>query len=235
MSRFGKIFNSKAFKYTMAAIWLAVIIACLLTMRDVTIDEIVSFTPKNKAAAIVVMMLLFALKSLSVVMYSGVLFAALGVMFKLPYALALAILGSVVMASVPYGIGRLIGAGQIEKIEAKYPKLYILKELRASNDFLFVLLARLIGVLPFDVVSLYMGSAEMKYRPYLLASVLGMLQLAVPMTVMGYSVDDPTSPAFIISAAVQIVMTVGSTLAFFIYINKVKKKGKETTEKPDKQ
>ncbi len=235
MSRFGKIFNSKAFKYTMAAIWLAVIIACLLTMRDVTIDEIVSFTPKNKAAAIVVMMLLFALKSLSVVMYSGVLFAALGVMFKLPYALALAILGSVVMASVPYGIGRLIGAGQIEKIEAKYPKLYILKELRASNDFLFVLLARLIGVLPFDVVSLYMGSAEMKYRPYLLASVLGMLQLAVPMTVMGYSVDDPTSPAFIISAAVQIVMTVGSTLAFFIYIKKVKKKGKETTEKPDKQ
>ena len=235
MSRFEKIFNSKAFKYIMAAVWLAIIIVCLLTMRNITIDEIINFTPKNKAAAIVVMMLLFALKSLSVVMYSGVLFAALGVMFKLPYALALSILGCAVMASVPYGIGRLIGAGQIEKIEAKYPKFSILKELRTSNDFLFVLLSRLIGILSFDVVSLYMGSAEMKYKPYLLASVIGMLQLAVPMTVMGESVDDPTSPAFVISAVVQIVMTVGSTLALFIYLKKVKKKSKETAEKPDKQ
>lgn len=222
MTRFGRIFNSKAFKYTVGAIWLVIIVVCLLTMRNITIDQIVNFTPKNPLAAIAIMMLLFALKSLSVVMYSGILFAALGVMFELKYALPLAIMGCAVIASVPYGIGRLIGAGQIARLEAKYPKLSILEEMRASNDFLFVLLPRMLGILPYDVVSIYMGSAEIKYKTYLPASVLGMLQFAIPMTVMGYSVDDPSSPAFIASVCVHLGVSAASFIALFFFVRKTR-------------
>lgn len=222
MTRFGKIFNSKAFKYTVTALWLAIILVCVLTMRNLSVDQIINFTPKNPFGAVCIMMLLFALKSLSVVMYSGVLFAALGIMFELPYALPLSILGCAVMASLPYAIGRMIGAGQIEKIEAKYPRFSILQEMRRENDFLFVLLARLLGVLPFDVVSIYMGAAEVKYKTYLPASVLGMLQLALPMTIMGSAVDDPSSPEFIISLCVQIATSLISFAVLFILIRKMR-------------
>lgn len=222
VTRFGKIFNSKAFKYTVTALWLAIILVCVLTMRNLSVDQIINFTPKNPFGAVCIMMLLFALKSLSVVMYSGVLFAALGIMFELPYALPLSILGCVVMASLPYAIGRMIGAGQIEKIEAKYPRFSILQEMRRENDFLFVLLARLLGVLPFDVVSIYMGAAEVKYKTYLPASVLGMLQLALPMTIMGSAVDDPSSPEFIISLCVQIGTSLISFAVLFILIRKMR-------------
>ena len=168
-------------------------------------------------------MLLFALKSLSVVVYSGILFAALGVMFELPCALILAVCGSAVIAAIPYFIGRKLGAGQIEKLDRKYPRLAIVKAMRTSNVFLFVLLTRLLGILPFDVVSIYMGAAGIKFKSYILGSVLGMLQLSVPMTVMGYAIEDPDSPTFIISAAVQLFISVASIIGMYFFIRKTKK------------
>ena len=169
------------------------------------------------------MMGLFALKSLSVVVYSGILFAALGVMFKLPAALFLAVCGSAIMATIPYFIGQKLGAGQIEKLDEKYPKLSIIKSMRTSNDFLFVLLTRLLGVIPFDIASLYMGAAGLRFKSYILGSVLGMLQLSVPMTVMGYAADDPSSPMFIISGVVQLFISVASFIGMYFFVRKTKK------------
>ena len=171
------------------------------------------------------MLLLFALKSLSVVVYSGILFAALGIMFELPYALLLAVCGSAVIAVIPYCIGRKLGDRQIERLDRKYPRLKTVKAMRTSNVFLFVLLTRLLGVLPFDIVSLYMGCVRMKFKSYILGSALGMLQLSIPMTVMGYAADDPDSPAFIISAAAQLSISVASFIGMAVFVKKTKAKG----------
>ena len=196
---------------------------CLFYSKDITVEKIIEFTPENKLAAAGIMMLLFALKSLSVVVYSGILFAALGVMFELPNALMLAVCGSAVIATLPYLIGRKLGAGQIDKLDRKYPKLSIIKDMRTSNVFMFVLLTRLLGVLPFDVVSLYMGAAGIKFKSYILGSVLGMLQLSMPMTVMGYAIDDPSSPTFIISGAVQLSISVASFVGMYFFMKNTKK------------
>lgn len=199
-------------------------------MDNISVEAIIEFTPENKLTAAVIMMLLFALKSMSVVIHSGILFAALGIMFELPVALPLAVLGSAVVATVPYFIGRKLGEGQIEKIEKKYPKLSIVKEMRTSNDFLFVFLVRLTGILPYDIESLYMGAAGLKYKKYLFSSVLGMLQLSVPMTVIGSSVNDPTSPVFITAAVVQISLNIISVVCLFLYVRKIRKRRKEREE-----
>ncbi len=220
---FDRFFNSRLFKIIILALWLAVFLTCLFYSKDITVEKIIDFTPENKLAAAGIMMLLFALKSLSVVVYSGILFAALGVMFELPCALILAVCGSAVIATIPYFIGRKLGVGQIEKLDRKYPKLTIVKAMRTSNVFLFVLLTRLLGILPFDVVSIYMGAAGIKFKSYILGSVLGMLQLSVPMTVMGYAIEDPDSPTFIISAAVQLFISVASLIGMYFFVRKTKK------------
>ena len=220
---FDSFFNSRLFKFIILALWLAVILTCLFYSKDITVEKIIAFTPENKLAAAGIMMLLFALKSLSVVVYSGILFAALGVMFELPYALTLAVCGSAVIASLPYFIGRKLGAGQIERLDKKYPKLSIIKAMRTSNVFMFVLLTRLLGVLPFDIVSIYMGAAGIKFKSYILGSVLGMLQLSIPMTVMGYALEDPDSPTFIASAAVQLGISVVSFIGMAVFVKKTKK------------
>ena len=47
-----------------------------------------------------------------------------------------------------------------------------LEKLRQKNSFLFAALARAVGVLPGDVVSLYFGAVRLPFAPYLAGSLL---------------------------------------------------------------
>lgn len=51
-------------------IWAAIIVALFCHKKDLTVDEILRFTPSNPVLAALTMLALFALKSISVVLYS---------------------------------------------------------------------------------------------------------------------------------------------------------------------
>ena len=82
-------------------IWGVILVAawCLIglifykTNGGLTVEQLVTYKPKNPVAAALAMLGLFALKSVDFIMHSGVLYAASGVMFPLPHALALNIVG----------------------------------------------------------------------------------------------------------------------------------------------
>ncbi|MBQ2546203.1 MAG: hypothetical protein II557_07930, partial [Clostridia bacterium] len=74
-----------------------------------TVEQLVTYKPKNPVAAALGMLGLFALKSVDFIMHSGVLYAASGVMFPLPVALALNIVGAAIMVTPCYFIGRALG------------------------------------------------------------------------------------------------------------------------------
>lgn len=201
-------------------IWAAIIAAFILHKDSLTVSELLKYTPSNPVLAAVMMLLLFALKSISVVLYSGILYTLNGILFPLPAAIALSILGSAVMVTIPYLIGRKTGAAAADKITAKYPKAAQLRDMRQKNDFFFVFLVRIIGRLPSDVVSLYMGAIHVSYRKYLPACLLGMLPSAIAFSVMGMSVTDVRSPAFLISLCAQIIIMASSVIIYSVYKKK---------------
>ena len=143
------------------------------------------------------MLALFALKSLSIVIYSGLLYAANGILFPLPVAILLNLIGTVIMVSLPYQIGRRTGTSAVDEIRAKYPKAEAIHDLRAKNDFLFSFLVRMVR-LPSDVVSLYMGAVQVEYKEYLLGSLLGLLPHTITFPIMGMNIGEIHSPKFLI-------------------------------------
>ncbi len=206
-----------------AAIWLAIIIALIIHRKDFTASEISELAPSNPVLAALVMMMLFALKSVSMVLYCGILYAANGILFPLPIAIVLNITGTAVMVTIPYLIGKIAGAASVNKITGKYPKAAKLRELRKQNDFLFVLLTRLIGILPCDIVSLYMGAVNVDYLAYLPACILGMLRSAITFPIMGMSIDNIGSPIFITVLCIEVLFTICSVLIYRLYRKKRKK------------
>ena len=94
----------------LAAVWIAIVCVCFFNRDKFSVDEVLRFTPSEPWLAALIMLLLFALKSLSVVVYCGILYAADGILFSLPVAILMNILGTAVMVSVPYFIGRRRGA-----------------------------------------------------------------------------------------------------------------------------
>ena len=203
--------------------WAAVILLCFLYRDRITVENIVNFTPENPVLAVGIMLLLFAFKSVTFVIYGSILYAVNGILFPLPFAILLNMAGSAIMATLPFLIGRRNGSGLLVKLTEKYPKLSVLRELPSENGFFLSMVIRLMGCLPGDVVSMYFGASGIRYREYLTGTLIGLTPSIVIFTVIGMSADDVTSPAFIISVCCEILTALTSIIWFFCWNRKRRK------------
>jgi len=203
--------------------WAAVILLCFLYRDRITVENIVNFTPENPVLAVGIMLLLFAFKSVTFVIYGSILYAVNGILFPLPFAILLNMAGSAIMATLPFLIGRRKGSGLLVKLTEKYPKLSVLRKLPSENGFFLSMVIRLMGCLPGDVVSMYFGASGIRYREYLTGTLIGLTPSIVIFTVMGMSADDVTSPAFIISVCCEILSVLTSIIWFFCWNRKRRK------------
>ena len=196
----------------MVIMWAAVIAFCFLHRDSVTIDGILRVTPRSTMLAVVFMLLLFAMKSLSVVIYCGILYAASGILFPLPLAIAVNLIGTGVMAAVPYILGRHMRIAALESIVSSHKDAALLGQLRVENTFLYTTLIRIINILPFDIMSAYFGATQTRFVPYLLGSILGMISSCVLFPILGTNITNPRSPQFLISAVIELVIMAASFL-----------------------
>ena len=203
--------------------WAAVILLCFLYRDRITVENIVNFTPENPVLAVGIMLLLFAFKSVTFVIYGSILYAVNGILFPLPFAILLNMAGSAIMATLPFLIGRKNGSGLLLKLTEKYPKLSVLRKLPSENGFFLSMVIRLMGCLPGDVVSMYFGASGIRYREYLTGTLIGLTPSIVIFTVIGMSADDVTSPAFIISVCCEILSALTSIIWFFCWNRKQRK------------
>ena len=201
-------------KVFLVIIWGIIILIFLIKRKDITIDGILNYTPQSPILAAFMMIGLFALKSLSIVIYSGILYVIDGILFPLPVAILMNICGSIVMVTLPYVIGKKVGARAAVYVVEKYPKAKSLNKLRSENDFIFTIFVRIIGRLPSDIVSMYMGAVGVKYQKYLSGSILGMLPHMITFPVMGMNITNPRSREFIVSLCVEIIIMIGTTTAY---------------------
>ena len=186
--------------------------------RDkITVDSILHFTPENPFLAVIVLLLLFALKSISIVLYSGVLYVAAGVLFPLPIAIIVNFCGTAIMVTIPYFIGKKAGTPLVNQILKRHPKAALLKKIHTGRDFIFCFLSRIINVLPCDLVSMYMGAIQIKYGSYLLGCLLGMLPPMITFPVMGMSITDIHSPQFIVALCIELSFMIISATVCTIY------------------
>lgn len=207
-------------KCLLGLIWLTIITFCLLHKDAFTLEQILAYSPHQPVLAALVLLALFAIKSLSIFLYCGFLFAASGILFPLPVAILLSIAGSTIMSSIPYWLGKKLGSQAVQHILTRYPKAAYLHDLRSRNDFFFVWIVRLLGVLPADVVSAYMGAVGVKYRDYLPACLLGFLPTCILFPIMGMSISDVRSPQFLISLSIELAFMLISCFAFHVYRKK---------------
>lgn len=204
----------------LAAVWLIIIGVCLLYRDKFTLESVLTYTPQQPVPAVLLLLLLFGIKSMSIFLYSGLLYAASGILFPLPVAILVNIAGTVVMVSIPYWLGKRLGSRAVQYILQRWPKFAVLHELRGSSDFFFVLIVRLLGVLSADAVSAYMGAVGVKYRDYLPACLLGFLTTCILFPIMGMSITDIRSPQFLTAAGIELAVTVTSCIVFYFYRKK---------------
>ena len=193
--------------------------------NDITVQTVLNYTPESPFAAAIVILLLYALKSVSFVFPIAVLQIATGHLFQTPVALVINFLGRAVTLSIPYWVGHFSGSGLIDNLQGKYPKLKIICDRQGQNPIFISFLLRTFSFLPGDAVSLYLGATGIPFPYYLAGGVLGTALGVILATVLGSSITEPGSPAFWLSALLMALMAAISVI-FYLRHNK-----RKTTEK----
>lgn len=199
------------------------LIACVLFMilflasgREITVQTILDYTPQSPFTAAMVILLLYALKSVSFVFPVAVLQIATGHLFQTPVALLINFLGRAITLSIPYWVGRFSGSDMMSRLQKKYPKLEAICSKQDQKPIFISFLLRTFCFLPGDAVSLYLGATKIPFPFYLLGGILGTTLGIVLATILGSSITEPGSPAFWLSAFLMALMAAAS-FSFYLY------------------
>ena len=180
-------------------------------------EDTAQHAPRQPLLAALAMLGLYGVKSLSVFLPMLPLQLAVGFLFRQPIAVLINGLGYALGAAISFFRGRSAGTETIDQLLEKYPRLSgLVRGSKGSNVFLSFIL-RVIGMLPMDVTSMYLGSTGVPFLSYLLATMAGALPKVVAITLVGDSITEPGSPAFLLSAAFTAGLTVLSSLFYLWY------------------
>lgn len=203
---------------------LVIMLVCIIItgvhLRGLTAQNLQTILPQNYVGAALILLVFYALKSLSVFFPVVVLQLCAGLIFPWPIAIIISIVGAAVESSLPYWIGRYSGVSSVDRIFKKYPKARSITKFYRGQEFFFSFLLRAVACLPLDIVSMLLGSMKLTYYKFLFGSVLGMLPGILAATVLGNSIMQPETPAFWISLAAMFVIALGSLLLYRYMLKK---------------
>lgn len=194
-------------------VWAVIAYLFFRVNGQLGVKDLLSYQPESKILAAFVMCGLYLLKSVDFLMQTAVLYAVTGIMFPLPIAILINIIGIAILSVVPYFIGRKLGTPILERIYAKHPKFRHAENLDKRSDFILTILLRCIGF-PVTETGVYMGAKGYDFKSYLLGSELGLIPIMIPFTVMGDTAADFRSPLFLTAAAVELVIVIAALLLY---------------------
>lgn len=171
------------------------VIFILINFHDITAQEIAEFTPNNYFLAFLMLIGIYAIKSLSVFIPLPVLYVSATLVFTSRWAIIVNLIGLAVCMSLPYLIGRYSASDFIQNIFRRYPKIHRINDIKTDNEFLFVFIIKLMGFIPNDISSLFLGTIKVNYFKFLITSVFVRTPLMVFTTITGlnYLNDEETS------------------------------------------
>lgn len=167
--------------------WAALGLAAWTCRSGLTAENVAAWTPGQTWLAALALLGLYALKGLTAALPVTVLAAAAGLVLPFPLALGTNLCGAAAAQAGPYFIGRR-KRDALEELAARHPRLEALEKAASSGREVFLL--RLAGVLPTELVSLWLGASGTPWRAYFAGGLLGSFPRVLSATALGAALWD---------------------------------------------
>ncbi len=167
-------------------LWAALGLAAWVCRAGLRPERVAAWTAGQTWLAALVLLGLYALKGLTAALPVTALAAAAGLVLPFPLALGTNLCGTAAAQAGPYFLGRR-KQGALEELTARYPRLAALEGAAVGRR---VFLLRLAGVLPTELVSLWLGAAGTHWRAYFAGGLLGSFPRVLSATVLGTALWD---------------------------------------------
>lgn len=126
-------------------------------------------------------------------------------------------------ALVPYSLSRRLGREWVEsKLKGKkLDNLY--QQSEGSKAFTFIVLMRLIPVLPWEIQNYVAGLTKVKIPTFMLGTILGIIPGSFSLAFLGAAATDPTSWQFVAAIALKVATALIPVVYLAIQSRKKKK------------
>ena len=131
------------------------IIWLLPVLSKLTVEEILTYTPKHPFMAAAVLLAPYCLKAVVCAIPMTVLYISAGIMFPPAWAIAVTYTGLICEITIGYWVGRYMGSERVMVLADKNEKAGKLIRYMDRHSNIVVFIVRLVpGPLPFDIMSL---------------------------------------------------------------------------------
>ena len=128
---------------------------------------------------------IYLLKSLVFVVPASLIYIAVGLAFPTHWAILINAVGILIEISATYLFGIIMGGPYVVNKLKKIKYGDKILELHGKNKLSAIFAIRFLPVFPIDIVSLFLGAVKMKFVPYLLISLAGILPRVILFTILG--------------------------------------------------
>jgi uncharacterized membrane protein YdjX (TVP38/TMEM64 family) len=135
---------------------------------------------------------------------------ASGFIFGLWWGFLWSMVGTTASALFIFFLSRYMLHDFITKnLKGRYPPVDKMLE---GGGWSFILFLRMVPVLPFDLVSCFAGVSNLKFRDFIIGTIIGEIPGAVVLVVLGTSLDNIGSAFFYLALALAALVFLGSEL-----------------------
>jgi uncharacterized membrane protein YdjX (TVP38/TMEM64 family) len=145
-----------------------------------------------------------------------VLSAVGGLLFGTLWGMLLVVGSATLSATIPFFLARMLGREWVEQQVkgSKIEKFY--QQSEGSTGFIFIMLMRLIPVLPWEVQNYAAGLTQVTLPTFAAGTAVGILPGSFSLVFLGASATDPTSWQFFLAIGLKIVTALIPILGVYL-------------------
>lgn len=195
-------------------IWGIVIFFVGRFFMTVNPSEVIDFINASASRGLIVLIGLYSLKAVTFVIPVALLFIASGAFLPIFQAIILTYALIAIEFSLTFYIGRRLGQERVSVLLSKNKRTQKLLTMNLEEGFLVTMILRIIPNPSLDLVSLILSTTNVKYKTFILASLVGVSPSLLTYIFIGDAIWDPLSMAFLVPILIRLVLSI-STLVYY--------------------
>lgn len=184
-------------------------------LKNINIGVLKNYILSYGNISIIIFILIYSLKPVIIFFPTWVLSVLAGNLYGAYMGTILNMFCCFTSATVGFYLARYLGKPFVDKILKG--KVIKLDDGIEKHGFIIMLLMRLSCVFPYDGLSYASGLTKMKYRDFILGTVLGVFPEMVAYAFMGENVRNPLSTKFILPILLVILVALISSYTYKRY------------------
>ena len=216
-----KKFSNKLLKYLILIIFICIVLYFVFRYKkqlaELNIGDIRRYVLSYGKFSDVMFILIYTLKPIFFIIPASLMSILAGNIFGPHKALMLSMIGCFGSGTVAFFLSRILGRSFVDKLLKG--KSMTLDSNVENHGFKIMLIMRLSFIFPYDPLSYAAGLTKMKYRDFILGTLIGVLPEMVSYSFMGRHLRHPFSFKFVFPIILIITIALLSSYAYKVYKN----------------